>query len=1352
MRPYYPVFLRLIALISALPALVFGLTPSSVTLTATPNPAMYGQPVIMTASVTTGATGSVTFYDGQTVLGLAAVSAGQAVFTTRMLTTGARSLRAYYAGDLTYDPSTSASIAQTVNSGVSIGLRRPVTYPSASSILSLATGDFNGDGKLDFVAGNYSYTGVTVFLGNGDGTFPAGVIYPTPSYTYSVVVFDFNADGKLDIAAANRTTSNVSVLLGNGDGTFQSAVNYAAIISPWSMAIGDFNRDGKVDLVITSISSANLAILPGNGDGTFRAPSLIPVGASQYAVAVGDLDGDGKADLILGASSNVHVLTGNGDGTFAAAVIYAANYSVYALAVVDLDGDGKPDVAGASTSYGAFVLMGNGNGTLRAATFLPGYYTYSLLVVDGDGDGKPDIFVGHSSGGSATVSFLGGNGDGSFRAPVTYSANRNSSTLASGDFNGDGKVDVISGDANTTGVVVFLGGAVPDLSLAVARTSGFTQGQQSAAYNITVTNSGEVPTSGAIGVVVNLPAGLTATSLSGAGWTCVLANLACARSDSLAVGASFAIAARVNVSAALSGNVTSTFTVSGGGDQNSANNAVSDTTFIRYSTGTTLFASPNPATLSAPVTLTAYVSGSGAGVVSFYDGATWLGATTLSSGQAVLTTRLLPSGGRTLRASYAGDVNYGPSLSATVNLTVNAVQGNSATAPSSIALGTASAFLAAADLNADGRADLIRINNVNSPGISVALANGDGTFQPAVTYAVSSANRVSVADFNGDGKPDLLVANYSGFALLPGNGNGTFGAAVQLAGLTSSNSVYSVIGDYNGDAKPDILGSSGSVVWLILGNGDGTFQPPQGIPTNSVYFNFILAADMNVDGKLDVVLADNNSTPNAYVMLGNGDGTFQSATVIATGATYANSMTLGDFNNDGKPDLAAISWNGIALLLGNGDGTLQTAHNSQLAITPGACSTAGDFNGDGKLDIAYCGYYEGRSAIAFGLGDGTFQYMGYGVSATFSIASGNAGNIVIGDFNGDGRPDFVVAGGSANVYAFFGAQTSGLTVTTTHSPNFIAGSAAWYKFTITNPSFYPTTGIITFTDTVPPGITATAFAAQGWTCITNTLTCTRSDVLGNGQSFPAITMYVTLSAGSIPTLLTNRASVTAGGITNNFTDTLRSVALATASLSATPNPYTLGQAVTLGSGTSPAVTGRVLFSYDGVPIGSGNLTNGATQLFTFMLPAGGRALRATYSGDSQYGPAVSPAVSLIGRASPASGLSVAATYAAGAGPKAIAYADFNRDGKLDLVTANFTANTVSVLLGVGDGSFSAKIDYNAGTGPISLVTGDFNSDGIADIAVANQTSNDVSILAGTGTGAFSAAVSVPTLTGPFALS
>src|SRR5271166_5685270 len=173
-----------------------GQTATTTSLTSSPNPANLGQVVTLTATVTSGATGKVTFYDGTTILGIAAVSGGQASWSTVLLPSGARSLRAYYQGDTGHAPSGSALVAEAVHALPSLGLNPPVNFAAGSYPYYVLVGDFNGDGKLDLAVADSGGPGIGILLGTGGGWFQPVVNYTVPGSAYSVASGDFNGDGK----------------------------------------------------------------------------------------------------------------------------------------------------------------------------------------------------------------------------------------------------------------------------------------------------------------------------------------------------------------------------------------------------------------------------------------------------------------------------------------------------------------------------------------------------------------------------------------------------------------------------------------------------------------------------------------------------------------------------------------------------------------------------------------------------------------------------------------------------------------------------------------------------------------------------------------------------------------------------------------------------------------------------------------------------------------------------------------------------------------------------------------------------------------------------------------------------
>src|SRR5437667_368437 len=260
------------------------------------------------------------------------------------------------------------------------------------------------------------------------------------------------------------------------------------------------------------------------------------------------------------------------------------------------------------------------------------------------------------------------------------------------------------------------------------------------------------------------------------------------------------------------------------------------------------------------------------------------------------------------------------------------------TAPGTFDAGANCFSVAVGDFNGDGASDLA-VADIDSDKVSVLLSRGDGTFQPAANYAVGMAPvSVAVADFNGDGKLDLAVASYHvwdnsklGFtngivSVLLGKGDGSFRAAVNYSAGMRPFSI--AVSDFNGDGKPDLAVAnfiSGDVS-VLLGKGDGTFQAAVNYVAG-VYRVAAVVSDFNSDGGPDMVVA-NEESDNVSVMLGKGDGTFQSAVNYCAGAG-PRSVAVGDFNKDGKTDLIVANWfsRHVSMLVGKGDGTFQSAVN-----------------------------------------------------------------------------------------------------------------------------------------------------------------------------------------------------------------------------------------------------------------------------------------------------------------------------------------------------------------------------------------------------------------------------------------
>jgi len=293
-------------------------------------------------------------------------------------------------------------------------------------------------------------------------------------------------------------------------------------------------------------------------------------------------------------------------------------------------------------------------------------------------------------------------------------------------------------------------------------------------------------------------------------------------------------------------------------------------------------------------------------------------------------------------------------------------------------------------------------------------------------------NSIVIGDFNNDSKPDLAVGGWAGTTILLNAGGGNFEHAIYVDTVISPQ----LAAHFDGDGRLDLIGVStgpNPAASILLGRGDGTFQPPRDLLGGQ---HDAATGDFNKDAKLDLILY-NVSTGDTFLLLGNGDGTFHSATLVGRALSDQEVLTIAvdDINRDGHNDLVLFDGWGVRILLGTGDGTFRSPIDAYVERMPGSnthYSSSGillaDFNRDGLLDIAT------RSNIMLGNGDGTFQAPRFFLEASSAI-SPYAHPSAAADLNGDGHPDLVMTYGfSAPVSVFAGRGDGTLLASVEYGP------------------------------------------------------------------------------------------------------------------------------------------------------------------------------------------------------------------------------------------------------------------------------------------------------------------------------
>ena len=1065
------------------------------------------------------------------------------------------------------------------------------------------------------------------------------------SMATAVAMGDFNKDGKQDLAVA-VSGGQIEVLLGKGDGTFAVPVAYN-VNSATQLIVADVNADGFPDLL--ALVSGNFAVLLNNGNGTFAAPTYYG-GANFSNIAVGDFYRDGRVHVAAAYGNGVYIFQNLGNGEFVHTQTVGGTAAAWWVAVADFNGDGYDDLAMTSgnTANSYSIMLNNGNGTFAAqVTTTTSFNALFVTAADLNGDGLPDLVLSNDAGNGNgnVIGVLLNQGNATFGTPVTYAVPPNGPIYGSplvADLDGDGRPDLMIPNATGIAVLRNLGSGVfepADLLL----TGG-------PVYPYTTIATIDLKGDGHLSVVTPDPVSGSNAALLFTNTTPQVCSYA-VKPSSVQLTSAAAATGTLAVTAAS----TCTWT------------ATSNESWIAITAGAT---------------------GTGNGTVNY----------AASANTDVARVGVITAAEQTVPVTQVGGL---PILQFGT--------------PSTISVGSSMATaVAMGDFNKDGKQDLAVA--VSGGQIEVLLGKGDGTFAVPVAYNVNSATQLIVADVNADGFPDLLALVSGNFAVLLNNGNGTFAAPTYYGGANFSNIA---VGDFYRDGRVHVAAAYGNGVYIFQNLGNGEFVHTQTVGGTAAAW-WVAVADFNGDGYDDLAMTSGNTANSYSIMLNNGNGTF-AAQVTTTTSFNALFVTAADLNGDGLPDLVlsndAGNGNGnvIGVLLNQGNATFGTPVT--YAVPPNGpiygSPLVADLDGDGRPDLMIPNAT--GIAVLRNLGSGVFE------PADLLLTGGPVypyTTIATIDLKGDGHLSVV-------------------------TPDPVSGSNAALLFTNTTPQ-------VCSYAVKPSSVQLTsAAAATGTLAVTAASTCTWTAT--SNESWIAITAGATGTgngtvnyAASANTDVARVGVITAAEQPVTFTQAGGSPTLQFSAPTNISVGSSMAAAVAVGDFNKDGKQDLAVAISGGqvvVLLGKGDGTfaapvaynvNSATQLVVADVNADGFPdLLALVSGSFAV---------LLNNGNGT--FAAPAYYGNGAGLINIAVGDFYRDGRVHVAASEL--NNVYIFQNLGNGEFVQTLTVG-GAAAWWVAVADFNGDGYADLAVTSgNTANSYSIMLNNGNGTFAAPVTTTT--------
>jgi hypothetical protein len=947
---------------------------------------------------------------------------------------------------------------------------------------SVVAADFNGDGKPDLFIARGSSDNITVLTNtssNNTIAFTAAAYFPgTPSDMQGSAVGDLDGDGKPDVVVVNGVgDSSFSVFRNTSLGSvvsFAAKIDFRTNSGPYTIAIGDLDGDGKPDIAIANNGSNYITLYKNNstpGTISFIKRIDLMVGTNPYGIAIGDLDKDGKSELVVstqGSNSALWILKNTSvpdSFSFSLPVSYASLAAAFTLAIGDLDGDGNPDIAATGGNPSAILTLRNISSPGNLAfdppkNFTTGNYMVDVAIRDLDGDSKPELIAVNRFANSVSVlknRSTVGNVD--FENHVDFAVGEAPLIAAIADLDGDGRPDIITANSSSDKISILknmIGDTVAPIITSFTPAYGITGSPvKILGKNFTGAISVQFGGVNAASFTVDSSTGISAIVGQGASGNLTVMTGFGTATDSgfIFKGPLIYHYAPTNGTAGdtiqISGtNFTGVTTVSFGGVVASSFLIKSDTT-IEAILGNG--ASGNVAVISSEgnYSLAGFGYGGKPSIISFSPVSGPVGSTVIINGNnfnastdgnivyfgPVRATVNVASPSQLQVVVPAGAV-YDP-ISVTANylsaysslpFNVNFLDGDSIMSPNSFSLagnfntGNYPVAVAVSDLDQDGRPDLITANSIANT-LSILQNNGSaGNFSFKANTDLSTGpgpKNIAVADLNGDGKPDIVVSDFnsgdSGYVSIfentSQNGIISFDTVLNIPTGNGSNGVS--IADMNLDGKPDIIVTSGnSGIFSILkntsaGSGPLSFAPKLDYNTSLFHPDNITVADLDNDGKPDIVISDfSNLSIAIYRNKTTGGLISLDQPVSYPVGQNPGYVRAGDLDGDGKPDLAVANYSSGTITFYKNmcvPGSIIFGNRIDSAIAATSIDFA-DLNGDGKLDISVGRYQTGNLSVIQNISGGAELSL----SPAIDFKTGNFDVFgTIADLDGDGRPDLV---------------------------------------------------------------------------------------------------------------------------------------------------------------------------------------------------------------------------------------------------------------------------------------------------------------------------------------------------------